>query len=238
MPSCILLCAAGAVALILYLLEKTKRYSVKGVLLKSAVSALFILLALCAWFGGARGELPALLGLFVLPGLLFGLLGDIWLDLKFVFPQEDRAFTLAGFAVFALGHVFYIIGLNMQFLPAGKPLYAVVPIVLGALLGVGNAFLEKPMKLRYGKMKPIVAVYGALLFAMVLTAGSLALAHGWRETTLNLFFIGGVLFALSDLVLSGTYFGEGKERPVDFILNYLTYYGAQYLIAFSLYFLK
>ena len=73
---------------------------------------------------------------------------------------------------------------------------------------------------------------------MALTAGSLALAHGWRETTLNLFFIGAVLFAVSDLVLSGTYFGEGKERPVDFILNYVAYYGGQFLIAFSLYYLK
>ena len=50
-------------------------------------------------------------------------------------------------------------------------------------------------------------------------------------------FIGGILFAISDLVLSGTYFGEGKERPIDFILNYITYYGAQFTIAFSIMFL-
>jgi hypothetical protein len=49
--------------------------------------------------------------------------------------------------------------------------------------------------------------------------------------------VGGVLFAVSDLVLSGTYFGKGHERPIDFILNYLTYYGAQFVIAFSLMFL-
>lgn len=239
MQSCILLLAAGAVALILYLMEKTKRYSVKGVLLKSVASALFILLALCAWYGGAGEGKPLPFGMFVLPGLLLGLLGDIWLDLKYVFPQNDEAFTRLGFGVFALGHVFYILGLNLQFPTPGRPLYAVAPLVLGALLGLGNALLlEKPMKLRYGKMKGIVAGYGFLLFSMVLTAGSLALAHGWREPALNLFFAGGVLFALSDLVLSGTYFGEGKERPVDFILNYVTYYGGQYLIAFSLYFLK
>ena len=54
---------------------------------------------------------------------------------------------------------------------------------------------------------------------------------------LNLFFIGAVLFALSDLVLSGTYFGVGKDRPADLIANYLLYYPAQYLIALSLLFL-
>ena len=47
---------------------------------------------------------------------------------------------------------------------------------------------------------------------------------------------GGVLFAISDLILSGTYFGEGKERPVDIITNGVTYYLAQFAIAFSLFF--
>ena len=70
----------------------------------------------------------------------------------------------------------------------------------------------------------------------MLIAGSLALAHGRRETPLNLLFIGGVFFALSDLILSGTYFGVGKERPVDLALNYLTYYPAQFLIASALVF--
>ena len=50
----------------------------------------------------------------------------------------------------------------------------------------------------------------------------------------SLFLLAVLLFAASDLILSGTYFGEGKDRPVDIVLNYLTYYPAQYLIAFSL----
>ncbi len=105
------------------------------------------------------------------------------------------------------------------------------------MAGLGTAALEKPMKLRYGKFKPVVAVYGVLLFSTLLLSGSLALLHGWRENTLNLFFSGAVLFAISDLILSGTYFGKGKERPVDLLLNYLSYYPAQFRIAFSLLYL-
>ena len=93
------------------------------------------------------------------------------------------------------------------------------------------------MKLHYGKMKGIVIGYGVLLFSTVLLSGSLAMANGWQNPTLNLFFAGGVLFALSDLVLSGTYFGVGKERPVDIISNYILYYGGQFLIAYSLLYL-
>ena len=61
--------------------------------------------------------------------------------------------------------------------------------------------------------------------------------EGFRCVSLNLFFAGAVLFAVSDLILSGTYFGEGRERPVNLLLNYLSYYPAQFLIAYSLLYL-
>ena len=134
-----------------------------------------------SWLSAAKGT-ASLLCPFVVLGLLFGLLGDIWLDLKYVFPEKDEPFTYAGFCVFGVGHILYIIG-------------------------------------------------------MVLLSGSLVLAHGWKETPLNLLFIGGVFFAISDLILSGTYFGVGKERPIDLALNYITYYTAQFLIASALVFL-
>ena len=169
--------------------------------------------------------------------MVFGLLGDIWLDLKYVFPEKDEPFTYAGFCVFGVGHVLYITGMLMSYFPAGKPMTVIAPILLAAVMSVGNAVLEKPMKLHYGKLKPVVIAYGVLLFGMVLLSGSLALAHGWKETPLNLLFIGGVFFAISDLILSGTYFGVGKERPIDLALNYITYYAAQFLIASALVFL-
>ena len=55
--------------------------------------------------------------------------------------------------------------------------------------------------------------------------------------TLTLMFAGLVLFLVSDLILSGTYFGEGKNRPVDVVSNHVTYYFGQFLIALSLLYL-
>ena len=78
--------------------------------------------------------------------------------------------------------------------------------------------------------------YGVLLFSTLLLSGSLALSYEWSEAALNLLFAGAVLFTASDLVLSGTYFGTGQERPINFILNYFTYYPAQFLIATALMF--
>ncbi len=238
MGICHVLLAWGAIGLALYLAEKLRRYSLKGVLLKSAVSALFVATAVCAWYASAAGGKLQPLGLFVIPGLVFGLMGDIWLDLKYVFPSHDEPFTFAGFTVFGIGHLLYCAGLLLQFGARVKPGFVWVPLLAALLAGVGNVLLEKPMKLRFGRFKAVTAVYGVLLFSTVFLSGSLALERGFACTTLNLFFAGAVLFAVSDLILSGTYFGQGKERPIDLLLNYLSYYPAQFLIAYSLLYLS
>ena len=237
MTVCIVFLICGALALALFLRERVRGHTLKAALWKSLTSALFVALAVSAWvFAAAGGALP-ILGAFVVPGLVFGLMGDIWLDLKFVYPADDLPLTYAGFAAFGVGHILYQLGLIRQFYVHGSPAYVLIPLGLALLLAVGNALMEKPMKLRYGQMKPVVIAYGFLLFFTLLLSGSLALLHAWRETALNLFFAGSVLFALSDLILSGTYFGEGKDRPADVVLNHLSYYAAQFLIAFSLAFI-
>ncbi len=229
----ILLCA-GAITLVCYIREKLRAYSLKAVYLKTLVSALFLAVGVTGAFRCAGAGKESLLCPFVLMGLLFGLLGDIWLDLKYVFPEKDESFTYAGFCVFGIGHVLYVVGMLLVWAPEGKPLTVLLPFLLALLMSAGTALLEKPMGLRYGKMKPTVIAYGFLLFSTGTVSGLLAVLHGWRVPALNLIFAGGVLFALSDLVLSGTYFGTGKDRPIDIILNYLTYYPAQFLIASSL----
>lgn len=238
MIACVVLLVLGAILLPIYIREKVRAYSARALLLKAVESVLFVSLGLCAWFTASADGAPSSAGLFVVLGLVCGLLGDVWLDLKYVFPAQDTAFTYAGFVFFAAGHVLFMTGLLLGFYVPENALHLVIPAALSILLGGAVCCMEKPMGLRYGKLKPVVLVYGILLFGMVALTGSLAILHGFRATTLNLFFIGGVLFALSDLVLSGTYFGEGKERPIDLIANYLLYYPAQFLLALSMLFLK
>ena len=230
------LIVCAAIALVQYVREKIKAYSLRAVLIKSVVSTLFIAVGVCGLHASAANAGGSPIGVLVVMGLVCGLLGDIWLDLKYVFPEHDLPFTYAGFAVFGIGHVLYIAGMLARFYSPDRVAFVLVPIALGIVMSVVNAALEKPMKLDYGRMKPIVIAYGVLLFATMLLSGSLAWSYGWQEPALNLLFAGGVLFAVSDLVLSGTYFGTGHERPIDFVLNYFTYYPAQFLIATALMF--
>ena len=234
MLCCIIFMCCGAVTLAFYLREKLRALSLRAAMWKSVVSAFFVATAVSGWFYAASGGKLPVFGAFVVPGLVFGLMGDIWLDLKFVYPQDDAPLTYAGFATFGVGHILYQLGLILQFYGHGKPLFVLLPRGLALLATLGNLAMEKPMKLRYGVMKPVVIAYAFLLFLTVLLSGALALLHRFSVPTLNLFFAGSVLFAVSDLVLSGTYFGVGKDRPVDIVMNYLTYYPAQFLIAFSL----
>lgn len=229
---CLGLIACGVISLSFYLLEKCKRYSLKGVFIKALTSLLFVALAIYSSFVKSGH----ILNIFIIGGLILGLSGDIWLDLKYVYPQDDKFYTYSGFAVFGIGHILYVTGMFVEFFNNAHPLYIISPLVIAPLIGIAVLLLAKPLKLDYKDMKWIVYLYSVTLFSTPLTALSLLISHQWQNTTLLMMFIGGVFFAISDLVLSGTYFGKDHEKPLDFILNYLTYYPAQFIIAFSLFF--
>ena len=231
-PSLIII-GVGLVFLTLFLIEKCRRYSLKETLLKTTASILFIALAVVCNYIVKDHIFPV----FAIIALSFGMLGDIFLDLKYVFKQEDKVFSYAGFICFAIGHILYITGMHLEFFDGSNVLYVILPLVFGLLMAFTTILLEKPLKLKYGSMKAICFIYAFFLFSMFGTAMSLLILHQFKSVALIMLSAGGMLFAVSDLILSGTYFGEGKERPVDIVTNGVLYYLAQYTIAFSIFFI-
>ena len=225
----VIITVVGVIALVLFLEKKCKQYSVSAAMTKSLVSFMFMAVAIIGTVH--KGDIVSAL---ITLGLLFGLLGDIFLDLKFVHRSDEKIYTVGGFKVFAFGHVLYIIAMLIAYADFSKVVYIIIPLVLGVLGGFLVILLGKPMKLDYGEYEKISRYYGMILLGDTFLAVSLAIMHSLSEASLNLMALGLILFTVSDLVLSNTYFGTDHEKPIDFILNYVSYYAGQFLVAWSL----
>ncbi|MCD8336661.1 MAG: lysoplasmalogenase [Lachnospiraceae bacterium] len=219
--------AVGLVYLVLMIITRLHGPNWQAAVLKSFTSFFFLMtLGAAALTEGRHFQFA----LFVGGGLLLGLMGDIWLELKGLYPEDSESWTMVGFLVFLMGHFFYlaavtsVTGLQMEACAAG---------LVGALAALAFIYIgEKPMHLQYGKFKAIFSIYGALLFFMA--AYTVACAVLLRNLGLLVMGIGGALFLLSYMVLSMIYFGEEKkDRPAHLVINYVLYYMGQYLIASS-----
>lgn len=230
----LLTAALGLISLIVFLVLRVRFGGLKGLVSKAVTSVLFIATALTACAAAPTlGVFPCL----VILGLVLGLLGDVWLDLKWVYPSDSGPHTFTGFIFFALEHVCVILGLLLFFADFSRIWYTAVPFIFAVALAAGVLVMEKPMKLEYGSFKAITAVYSAILGLSTALSCSYAIMNGFTNMTMNLLGLGMIFFLVSDLILSGTYFGKGKDRPVDIVFNHVTYYLGQFLIAFSLFFL-
>ena len=228
-----IMAAFGVVFICIFLAMRVKKATPKAAAAKAMTSVCFML----AWLVLARQNMTDF-ALFIGGGLLFGLLGDIWLDLKFCYQQDDDLFTKLGFSSFAVGHFFYIAAIVAGASDGFKLNALLCALGVAVVVALVVYFGEKVMKLHYGTYKMISTLYGALLFFMTAFAIFTAVFSGVKENmNLLVMGVGGVLFAISDLILSGTYFGEGKNRPVDIVTNHVTYYMAQFIIALSLAFM-
>ena len=219
----IIIIALGALMLFWFLFEKVKAYSLKEVCLKAVTSILFIGLAI---YSTSKTELTRF-PYFAIAGLTCGLVGDVALDLKYVYKEKDFEYTLAGFIAFGMGHILYVTGMILEFYHGQNVLYIVIPLVIGALMGPTTMLVGKLSKAEYGKLKPAAFCYAISMWMMM----------GFANPGLLMIFIGGILFAVSDLILNLTYFAEGHEKAFDLIANSITYYAAQYVIALSILFL-
>ncbi len=229
----IVLMSISILAVSWFAYEKVKGYSLKAVFIKTVCSLLFIALGIYGAFKSGYHVFSP----FAISALIVGMLGDIALEMKYVYRQNDKELTYAGFILFGVGHILYVTGLFLEFYHKQSILYVILPFVGALLMGIICLLIEKPFKLQYGSYKLIILLYGLTLFSTTFCSLSLCIMTQFQYVPIILVFIGGVLFAVSDLVLNGTYFGEGHEGAFDLVSNTFLYYIAQNLIALSLFLL-
>lgn len=221
--TCLAICLVLA---IIFISVRTLRGGVAGVLTKTLASVAFVasgIIALSVASGGLN------YGLIVI-GLVFGLVGDILLDLKVIYPEHQNAYLNAGMLSFGLGHVCYAAGLSM-FANGTSTIWLCLVIALGVSIVVAPLIMliSKGMKLDFGKFFIQSLTYAFILVFMV--AYSIGLSV--KTPLMYISAVGLFLFLASDLVLSLQYFGGKQDSKALIIINHTLYYLAQIsLVAF------
>ncbi len=229
----------GAIFLVIFLISRVKYgCDPETTVAKSMVSVGFMCVAVSALASNDFDKENSRYCAFIILALFFGLLGDIWLDLKYAHAESGIPYTYAGFATFLFGHLVFDVGIISKFYIKGHPMYLIVPAIISVGLCFVIYFTEDLLKVKYGKFKPIVVAYTPVVASITVFSGSLAILNNFTCVSLDIFFFASISFLFSDFILNGTYFGQGKNRPVDVIVNHTSYYIAQYAIALSLCFLK
>lgn len=221
----------GMVALIAFMVKCNKQRSVGGVFIKNITSIFFLFTTATAIF---YNQDFWKYGVLILIGGIFGMLGDIYLDQKWIYPEHNDNYLNAGFVSFGIGHFFYIGAIFLHLGFGVKDL--LVPIIAGVVVAVFTLVTEKPTKCHFGKFKAIVTVYCLIIGTMTGTALWGMIQTGFSVQYI-VFVVAAALFLLSDIILSSMYFGT-KNTPVNFVLNHASYYFAQFMIAFTVFLIK
>lgn len=221
----------GMCFLIAFMVMCNKKRSVLGVYIKNITSIFFILTAVTGAFNNT--DMPDVwrYALPIVVGQVFGLMGDVYLDQKWLYPQHNDQYLNMGFISFGIGHFFYMGAMYTHAKFEIKDM--LVPLVIGVIVTAVNLALEKPTKQKYGKFFAIVTVYCLILGTMLGTAFWAYIKT--KQVSYLVYTIGAALFLLSDVILSPMYFAIKQDRntPLNFVLNHTTYYVGQYLIALT-----
>ncbi len=162
-------------------------------------------------------------------GLLFGMIGDILLNLRYVFPKHGQKIFLAGIVAFLVGHILYLVAL----IPQARHVWIWYCIIAGALVAGGLlAYIFKTME-----VKKAFKIFGVFYLGAVfiMTAIALGIAIFTPTKRAIIYAIGAVLFTASDVVLIFNTF-SGVTKFSLRITNLTLYYIGQILIACSLFF--
>lgn len=165
----------------------------------------------------------------ILAGLIFGILGDFFLEYK-----SKKLFPL-GAVFFALGHIVY----SVTFLWIGDcnavtHIWAVIGMTV-AVTAMIFAFAKTKLHLK-GKKKFIVMYAPVLIFsfACAVVAGAVALSEGNFAFSLCLIW-GGSMFFASDIMIGVGKGGVKRPKMLHYAVSY-TYFAAQSLFALSILF--
>ncbi|MBP5279554.1 MAG: lysoplasmalogenase [Erysipelotrichaceae bacterium] len=200
--------------------EHEEKYVLADIL-KGSAALMFVLVGYNAYLANSSDT-----NRLFLIGLIFGMIGDILLNLRYVFPKNGQKIFLVGILAFLIGHILYLVAL----IPSAQHLWLFVAI--GAIAAAGLlAYIFKTMEVK--KAFKIFGVFylGAVFIMCSIAIGIAIFAPSPRSIV---YAIGAILFTASDVVLIFNTF-SGVTRFSLRITNLSLYYLGQMLIACSMF---
>lgn len=180
----------------------------------------------------------------LLIGLGLGMLGDIFLNLRFVLKgKASNLIFLVGVFTFLAGHILYLVhllGINKLLLVNNYNNLIYIPIIIAIVIGGVIAFLI--FKFLDAKLanKIVGTIYVITVsFVACVSLFNLIVAGIDKSSFMpyySLMFVGSFSFFISDIILIFNSFGKNPKFPLR-IANLSCYYVGQLLIAFSIYLL-
>ena len=193
----------------------------QSLILKTCASFVFCLIAYLAHPQSSIGKL-------ILYGLFFGMVGDFFLNLRYLSENNAQKIFLIGILFFLIGHILYlcaIVPLSNNLLPC---------VLIGALLAAALlCYIFKTME-----VKPAFKIFGVFYLGAIIIMTVIAVGN-WLNignAFTVLYALGAILFTISDIILIFNTFGKTSRFSLR-IANLSFYYIGQLLIALSVYYL-
>lgn len=201
--------------------EHKKKYVAADVF-KGLAALMFVIIGFFGYVAVSHDSM----GLKLLIGLAFGMIGDIVMNLRFIFEKNGQKVFLLGILAFLIGHVLYLLAL----IPIA--VHLIPCIIIGAVAAAALlTYIFMTMD-----VKPAFKIFGIFylgaIIIMTVISIDIAIATGAGHDVM--YAIGAVLFTASDIVLIFNTF-SGVTRFSMRITNLSLYYVGQLLIAGSLF---
>lgn len=222
--------ALGIVSSLIFIIFRSPKPKLYVVLMKTLASLFFVATGLAAsTFCGSY-----IYSLLFISGGIFGLLGDIWLDFKWIYPYNIEYYLYGGFIFFMLGHVCYSAAIMIHYRFAWYDV--LICLAVAGLFALLVQIMKKPLGLDMTGYNIIATLYTAVI-SVPTAASVISMKLTDFNTSAIITTVGMLAFFASDFVLSGTYFGKGQDTKPYIVLNHSLYYFAQYAMALSIYFI-
>ena len=220
----IILCVLGMLVQTVFIYSEYRKNMFAAVWLKGLASVIFV----CVGAYGLKSTGSSGFSGTVVTGLVLGAIGDVLLNIRYLFRKYKQTFFIAGTVSFFLGHVMYLIAL----IPHSRHLIAM--IAAGAFVSAGLMLFTY----RRIRVASRFKVPGALYILTVVFMATVAMGNliEVRNTSRVLFAIGALFFLTSDMILINNTFSPKRKFSLSAVTLVLYYIG-QILIALSVYFL-